>query len=183
MVQAYRNSVVATIAGQVNMPLGVSTVKWSWTDDNGDLHTHLIENVYYFPASPINILGVIAFACQLANEESTGVDTKWKTSTFYWKGGYKRTIQHPISQLPKMALAKLNDNQFANCMHGFDERINTSISFNHASCLTCSDSCTSPPLVFQCKDIKVSEFVVGEKLFYAGDCHNSMVVLKDIWKL
>ncbi len=180
MVKADRNSVVATITGQVNMPQGVGTVSWSWTDDNGDLHTHLVEHVYCFPASPINILGVTAFACQLANEESTGVDTKWKTSTFYWKGGYKRTIQHPISQLPKMALSKLNDNQFANFVRGFENRINTSISFHHASCHTCLETCTCPPSVFQCTDIKVSDFVVGERLFYADDGHNSMVVLKDI---
>ncbi len=183
MVKADRNSVVATIAGQVNMPQGVSTVKWSWTDDNGEIHTHLINHVYYFPASPINILGVTVFARQLGNKELMGVDTKWKTSTFYWKGGYKRTLQHPISQLPEMALAKLDDNQFANFVNDFKERLDTSISFHNASCHTCSKSCTSPLPVFQCIDIEMSEFVVGEWLFYANDGHNLMVVLKDVQNL
>ncbi len=148
MIEADKNSIVTTIAGQVNIPQGVGTVKWSWKDNNGEIHTHLIEHVYYFPASLIT-----AFARQLADEESTGVDTTWKTSMFYWKGGYQRTLQHPISQLPEMALTNLQESQFANFTNDFCVQIDDSISFNHSSCYTCSNVCTSLPSVFQWKGI------------------------------
>ena len=80
MVAASINKVVATIGGQVNFPAGIGTVKWSWRDELGEVHTHLIENVHYFPSSPVNILGITAFGRQLNDKEMTGIDTKWKRS-------------------------------------------------------------------------------------------------------
>lgn len=183
LTKANKNSVVATIAGQVNMPDGISTVKWSWINDLGEFHTHLVEHVYFFPSSPINILGVTAFAHQLADEEFTGVDTKWKTSTFYWKGGYKKTIQHPIIQLPEMALAQVNDSQFAHFIGNFSTKIDDNVSFHHASCHSCTETVTIPPDDFRCQDIEIDDFVVGERLFYANDGHNCMVIVKDIKQL
>ncbi len=127
------------------MPEGIDTVKWSWIDDFGELHTHLVELVYYFLSSPIDILGVTEFACQLVDEESTSVDTKWKTSTFYWKGGYKKTIQYQISQLPKIALAQVNNTQFAHFLTNFSTKVNVDISFHHATCHSCNETVTTPP--------------------------------------
>ena len=74
---------VATIGGCGHAPADVGNVRWNWIDDSGVKHTYLVENVLYFPQSPINILSVTEFARQLNNEEGTGVDTKQKRSTFY----------------------------------------------------------------------------------------------------
>ena len=56
---------VATIGGKGHKASGTGTVKWSWYDDDGILHEQFIQDVLYFPASPINILSVTEFAKQL----------------------------------------------------------------------------------------------------------------------
>ena len=62
LAPASKNSMVATIGGEVNLPQGHGTVNWSWKDDDGITHLFLIQNVYFFPQSPINILGIDTFA-------------------------------------------------------------------------------------------------------------------------
>ena len=47
---------VATIGGRGHTPSGIGTVQWTWSDDKGKRHTYLVQNVLYFPQSPINIL-------------------------------------------------------------------------------------------------------------------------------
>ena len=78
--------VVTTIGGQVNFPAGIGTVIWSCRDDTGELHTHKIKDMHYFPLSPVNILGVTALCKQLKDEVAPDSDMKWKQSPFYWKG-------------------------------------------------------------------------------------------------
>ena len=70
--------IVATIGGKLNRPAGIGTVKWKWKDDNGVMHEELLEQVLYFPQSPINIMSVTKFARQMDDEEGTGIDTKMK---------------------------------------------------------------------------------------------------------
>ena len=72
---ANTSKVVATIGGQVNVPAGIGTVTWSWKDDSDIVHTHFIEQVHYFPGSPVNILGITAFGKQL-NERRRPVSTR-----------------------------------------------------------------------------------------------------------
>ena len=92
IVSAITSELVATIGGQINVPAGIGTATWSWKDNLDIVHTHHIEQVHYFPGSPVNILGITAFGKQLNDEETTGIDTEWKTSRFYWKGGHERLI-------------------------------------------------------------------------------------------
>ena len=96
---------VATIGGKRHMPSGVGTVKWRWNDDNGTYHEYLVENVLYFPQSPINVLSVTKFACQLKDTEGTGIDTKQLCSRFYWDNNkYSITIYHHQSNVPAMQI-------------------------------------------------------------------------------
>jgi len=83
MVSASILKVVATIGGQVNVPAGIGTVTCSWKDDVDVVHTHHVEQVHYFPGSPVNIIGITALGKQFNDEETTGIDTKWKKSRFY----------------------------------------------------------------------------------------------------
>ena len=39
---------VATMGGKYIIPKGIGTVKWSWTDGEGQLNTHRLNNVPYF---------------------------------------------------------------------------------------------------------------------------------------
>jgi len=74
---------VATIGGEANSAQGMGTVRWTWRDDNGDSHTFDIQNVLYFPQSPVNMLSVTTLAGQLDDEDGTGIDTKRRVSQFY----------------------------------------------------------------------------------------------------
>ena len=67
---------VATIGGKNSRPSGIGTVKWSWLDDAGQTHEYELQDVYYFPPSPVNILSVTEFAKFLNDDEGTGIITK-----------------------------------------------------------------------------------------------------------
>ena len=67
---------VATIGGKLNQPAGIGTVKWTWKDYGGAVHTEQLENTLYFPKYPINIMSVTELAKQFNDEEGTGIDTK-----------------------------------------------------------------------------------------------------------
>ena len=55
---------VATIGGSNNSASGMGTVLWRWKDDLRKIHTIDIENVLYFPQSPVNILSITGLADQ-----------------------------------------------------------------------------------------------------------------------
>ncbi len=64
-----------------------------------------IEDVLYFPSSPVNILSITALATQLQDDDGTGIDTKRTSSRLYWDNGkYERTIIHPKSNLPELPI-------------------------------------------------------------------------------
>ena len=87
---------VATIGGNKNNATGMGTARWTWKDDDGKSHTMDINDVLYFPSSPVNILSVTALATQLEDDEGTGIDTKRTSSKFYWDNGkYERTYHPP----------------------------------------------------------------------------------------
>ena len=50
------SNIVATIGGKYIIQKRIDTVSWSWTDDEGQMHTNKSNNVIYFPDSPVNIL-------------------------------------------------------------------------------------------------------------------------------
>ena len=47
---------VATLGGKYIIPKGIVTDIWSWTDDEGQIHTYKLNTVLYFPYSSVNIL-------------------------------------------------------------------------------------------------------------------------------
>ena len=71
---------------------------------HGTKHKYLVENVLYFPQSPINILSVIEFAKQLQDIEGTGIDTKQLRSCFNWDcNKFEVTIFDLYSNLPEVS--------------------------------------------------------------------------------
>ena len=96
---------VATIGGSKNSASGMGTVWWRWKDDFGKIHTLDIENVLYFPQSPVNILSITGLADQLNDNDSTGIDTKRNKSRFYWdKNKFQRKINYPPSNLLDLSI-------------------------------------------------------------------------------
>ena len=47
--------------GEDAMPSRIGNVQLTWIDDKGVNHTYVIENVYYVPNSPVNLIGVTKF--------------------------------------------------------------------------------------------------------------------------
>ena len=67
---------VATIGGNYIIPKGIGTVRLSWTDDEGQLHTNKLNNVLYFPDSPVNILSATALAEFIKDDEEKWIKKK-----------------------------------------------------------------------------------------------------------
>ena len=40
---------VSTIGRKLNQPARIGTVKWTWKDNGGTVHTELLKNTLYFP--------------------------------------------------------------------------------------------------------------------------------------
>ena len=57
-------SKVSTI-GRGTRLSGIRTVKWTWRDDTGKLHTYKLKKDRYYPDSPVNVLSVIALSHRL----------------------------------------------------------------------------------------------------------------------
>lgn len=104
-IEPLEGHAVATIGGASNHASGIGTVRWRWKDDLGREHSHLIQNVLFFPNSPINILSITEFANHLNDNSGTGITTCQRESKFFWDNKqYVRTIQHPLSNLPEMSI-------------------------------------------------------------------------------
>ena len=55
------SNVVATIGEKYLIPKCIFTVIWSWTGDEGQLHTNKLNTLLYFPYSTANILSTTKF--------------------------------------------------------------------------------------------------------------------------
>ena len=86
---------VVTIGRKDLIPKGIITVRWSWTDDEGQLQTNKFNNVLQFIDSTFNILIATALVEFMKGGDGTWVLTKIKYSIFTWNfGKYKKTKSH-----------------------------------------------------------------------------------------
>ena len=96
---------VATIGKDTHKPLGKATARILFKDNDGISHTIDLQNAYYFPDSPVNVMSVTALAEQLDDDEGTWIQTCRHKSTFQWDHGkYQRCFYHPLSGLPELPL-------------------------------------------------------------------------------
>ena len=87
---------LANIGGKYLIPKWIVTVSWSWTYDEGKLHTKKFNNVLYFPYSSFNILSETAMAKFIKYYDGKWVPTKGKYYIYTWGiSEYKKTISHP----------------------------------------------------------------------------------------
>ena len=94
---------VATIGGAKNSAAGMCTTQWSWKDDDAKHHTIDVENVLYFPQSPVNILSITSLADQFNDDDGTGVNNNRSKSHSYWNHNkHQQTITHPPLNLPEL---------------------------------------------------------------------------------
>ena len=92
-------------AGGTAKPVGFGSIRISFRDNDGNMHVEMIEDVLYFPSSPVNILGITKFGEQRRDPEGTHILTKAKYSVFTWNNGKStRDIHHQSSGLPELPI-------------------------------------------------------------------------------
>ena len=92
-----------TTVGKYIIPKGIGTVRWSWTDDEGQLHTNKLNYVLYFPDTPVNIPSKTALSESMKDDEGTWVILKRKYYIFTWDiWKYKKTIFYSENRLPEL---------------------------------------------------------------------------------
>ena len=92
---------VLTIGNESSKPLGRGRVQISILDNSGVAQPVTLEDVLYFPNSPVNIVGVTKLAEQYDDQNGTWIQTRWKRSTFVWD--HEKFIcdfEHPSCRLP-----------------------------------------------------------------------------------
>ena len=62
---------VSTIGGNYLIPKYNDTVSWSWTDDEGQLHTNKLNNVLYFPDLSVKIISETSLAESMKDDDGT----------------------------------------------------------------------------------------------------------------
>ena len=176
---------VATIGGHGHQASGMGTVKWKWFYDNGATHEFLIEDVLFFPESPINILSVTSFARQLDDKTGTGIMTLQSESILFWQDRkFSRTLHHPPSNLPEMSINEgfsLSRTYRAMVSKVVNTKVNPLFSC-HFTHLDCEEGCACGHSHAHgtFKDLKTEVFEVGETLIYSKNGYTSFVKVKAI---
>ena len=175
---ANQNEGVATIGNKDLFPQGIGEVKIAWSDDSGKSHEYVLQNVLYFPTSPVNVISVTALAAQLQDNEGTWIKTKWRYSVFSWEDEkYKKTIYHPNTNLPEMTLT--NDHSIFTAFQKFSNefacfRVSRSHSGNILQKSSVEQSSTLQNELIKSKESleKIqSIFAKGDVIRYARDEH------------
>ena len=124
-------------------------VSWYCTDDEGPLLTNKLNNLLYFPDSPVNALSATSLSALIKDDEGTWVLTKRKYYFFTWDfGWYKKTIAYSENFLPELEI-QAGFSKFS----GFSKRV-ASISryskFNFSFAYICAreDPITGMPMDF-----------------------------------
>ena len=128
-------------------------------------------------------MSVTEFAKQLDDEEGTGIDTKMKYSTFYWKQNkYSRKIYHSASNLPELAINK-GTTLFTWFTKKFTSSVNDSIDptccfsnhdlDHHCHATTDKESDNVASMFME------SIIYNGEKLIYKNEGRNAIVKIID----
>jgi hypothetical protein len=92
---------VLTIGDDASRPLGKGSVPIVIVDNAGVHQQILLEDVLYFPQTPVNILGVSKLAAQFEDKDGTWIKSRWKRSTFTWNHEkFVCDFEHASCRLP-----------------------------------------------------------------------------------
>ena len=71
--------------------------------DDGQISFVKLDNVLYFPNSPVKIISLVCLGDDLDDSEGTWINTRRFRSTFKWdREEFVRELQHPRSRLPEI---------------------------------------------------------------------------------
>lgn len=96
---------VVTIGSSESRPLGRGCITLQIKDNDGiqqDIH---LENVLYFPDSPVNVFGITSYANQINDSDGTWIKTQRSRSHFVWNfGKHELEFEHPQCRLPMITV-------------------------------------------------------------------------------
>ena len=96
-------SQVATIGGANHYPVGIGLVRIQVPDDAGMTSSIVMNDVLYFPNSPVKIISVMCLGDDLNDSSGTWITTKRFESLLKWDcKQYSKKITHPRSRLPEL---------------------------------------------------------------------------------
>ena len=93
-----------TVAGAENA-VGIEDLEISWKDSNGKNYQFTLQNAYYMPDSPVNILGLSEFSKCIEDYDTRGtrINSSGQNSIFTWNSGkYKHTFSHSNANMPAL---------------------------------------------------------------------------------
>jgi len=102
---------VATIGGSNFYPESVGRLPLSWKDEEGNPFSIVLENVLYFPQSPVNVLSITRLADQLEDDPfGTYIKTGRGKSELVWqKQSRKLMLNHGSGHgLPELVVNQNN---------------------------------------------------------------------------
>lgn len=159
---------VDTIGGS-SSAIGVGTVRWSWKDDLGHIHTYDVQNVKHFPDSKSNILSSNQLGIQFGDSDrGTTIESGIYSSTFRWDNRkYSRTIPHAANYLPSLKVDE-HRNIFSRFLHGYR-------SFHQANS---SSAFLSTSEVHEAANLNADSFLLGDAVLYehADGIKNGIVI-------
>jgi len=94
--------------GDGAIPEGFGNMRLIWKDDCRVDHEYIINDVFYVPNSPVNLVGVTKFGKQIEPKdkdfpEGTNIQTFTNHSVFTWdRGQFRQTLIHPPCSIPIM---------------------------------------------------------------------------------
>jgi len=105
-----RMSSVATIGGSNFYPDSVGKLPVTWNDGKGGSYSIVLDNVLYFPHSPVNVMSITRLADQLDDDVGTYVKTLRKSSIFAWKNeSGLLELKHGSCGLPELVVNEVQD--------------------------------------------------------------------------
>ena len=79
-----RPNLVATIDGANHYPVGIGKVPVRIPDGNGAESLVVLNDVLYFPNSPVKIISMVCLGDDLDDSDGTWITTKQHKSIFKW---------------------------------------------------------------------------------------------------
>ena len=176
---------IATIGGTAFQPEGIGTVLIRVKYNKEVLSNMLLEDVLYFPSSPVNLISITCLADQLKDNERTFIRTARYHSDFTWNfGAHTTTIHHAQIRIPEMEVSTEKSTLHVltttiNLLHPRSRNhvfnVNV-ITDNNKDTFTPSSSTIKPTA--DNSEIVITEFETNDKLTYCRDGRVEQVTLQ-----
>ena len=120
---------VTTIGGADFEPEGIVTFIITIQDNTGASSYITLEDVLYFPSSPVNSISIACLADQYKDNDNIFIRTARFHSDFSWSfGTHTKTINHGQTRIPEIEVSTTK-----NSLHGFTTAIDVYIMLSNHS--------------------------------------------------